>query len=222
MNTEFSTERSSDEYLVLNSCGVEYWGDLDGKCLRENGRIDYHILYIKEGICHLTVNNKTIKVQKGNIILFRPAQKQQYAFLKEDMSTSYYIHFTGVGCEHILKSLGFSDDYVTFIGKSKHFDDIFEQMIREYSLKKNSYEYCLSGLLMQLLALISRNSKIKENNIPSKTEKMVERACLTIYKNLASISIKELADECYLSISAVSNISLYTILSFSINPFSNA
>ena len=203
MNSIFNKEQTSDEYLKLNSCGVEYWGDLDGKCLRENGRADYHILYIKEGFCNLTVNNKTEKIGKGNIIMFRPGQRQQYSFLKEDASTSCYIHFTGIGCEHILKRLEFSDDYVTYIGKSKHFEDIFDQMLREYRLKQNAYEYFLSGILMQLLSLISRNSKIRINN---KSNKIAEKACLSIYEKLTTISIEELADECYLSESRFSHI----------------
>ena len=203
MKNVFSTEQTGGEYLKLNSCGIEHWNEMDGKCLRENGRADYHILYIKEGICNLTVDNKTDRIEKGNIILFRPGQRQQYAFLKEDDSTSCYIHFTGTGCEHILAELGFSDGYVTYIGKSKHFEDIFEQMVREYSLKQGAYEYCLSGLLMQLLSLISRNSKITKNN---KLNKMVEKACLAIYQRLTTVSIKELADEYYLSESRFSHI----------------
>ena len=203
MNNFLGTEQTSDEYLKLNSCGIEYWGDMDGRCLRKNGRVDYHILYIKEGVCRLTVNKKTEMVEKGNIILFRPGQRQQYAFLKEDMSTSCYIHFTGVGCEHILDKLGFSDEYVTYIGKSKRFEDVFEQMVCEYSLKQNSYEYCVSGLLMQLLSMISRNSKITKNKKPNK---LVEKACLRIYENLTTITIKELADECYLSVGRFSHI----------------
>lgn len=201
-----STERTSNEYLVLNSCGIEHWDEFDGFCLREKGRVDYHILYVKKGVCHLTINEKTERVPEGNIILFRPGQRQQYTYFKEDKSVSCYLHFTGTGCEHILNTLGFSEEYVTYIGRSKPFEEIFEQMTREYSMKKPSYEHCLSGLLMQLLSVISRSSKIKEGNIPTKNEEIVNNACVKIYENLSSVSIKELAKDCYLSVGRFSHI----------------
>jgi len=201
-----STERTSNEYLVLNSCGIEHWDEFDGFCLREKGRVDYHILYVKEGLCHLTVNGEIQKIPDGNIIIFRPGQRQQYAYLKENKSISYYIHFTGAGCEHILDSLNFPTGYVTYIGKSKHFEVVFEQMAKEYSLKQAYHEHCLSGLLMQLLSVISRSNKIKESNIAGKNEETIEKACLKIYENTDTISIRELANSCYLSIGRFSHI----------------
>ena len=44
-----SSEYLSNEYLHLNSCGIEFLCDKDYSTLRKNGRVDYHILYIAKG-----------------------------------------------------------------------------------------------------------------------------------------------------------------------------
>ena len=41
-----STERTSEEYLSLNSCGIEKLSERDRGSMRRQGRVDYHILYI--------------------------------------------------------------------------------------------------------------------------------------------------------------------------------
>lgn len=206
MGNTYSTERTSDEYLVLNNCGIEVFYDVSDRCIREHGRVDYHILYIAEGICHLTVKNKTKKVPCGNIILFRPNEPQDYAFYAEDKAVSYYLHFTGVGCEHILKQLKIHNSRITYIGKNRHFEEVFDKLIREHTLKPHAYEWYCSALLTELFSIISRHAWLKKNNIGSRSEQIVEDACRKIYENPGTVSVSQLAAEAYLSIGHFSDI----------------
>ena len=97
-----STERVSDEYLTLNSCGIQRLGVIDRGSRRVNGRLDYHILYIEQGCCHLTLEGQETCVGAGGVILFRPREPQIYSFRAADDSVSHYIHFTGSGCAELL------------------------------------------------------------------------------------------------------------------------
>ena len=48
-----STERTSEEYLALNSCGVQLISLCDRGSRRLSGRRDYHILYVQRGMCYV-------------------------------------------------------------------------------------------------------------------------------------------------------------------------
>jgi len=206
MTYNFSTERTTEKYLLLNSCGIQKFYDTDGFCLRENGRIDYHILYIVEGVCHLVIDDIETVVPSGNIIIFYPGEKQQYSFLKCDKSVSYFIHFTGVGCEDLLKEINPNKKHVIYIGKSIDFKETFEKMMREHSFKQPAYEIYCSSLLAELFSIISRSIWLNENNIGTRNEKIIQNACQTIYNNLSTVTISGLASQEFLSVGRFSHI----------------
>ena len=206
MSNFFSTERITDEYISLNSCGIQKFYDADGNCLREKGRIDYHILYVSEGVCHLTLKGVKKEVPRGNIILFYPNEPQQYSFYASEKSVSYFIHFTGTGCESILHKLNPEKENVIHIGKNIQFEDLFEKLIKEHALKQQFYETYCSGILVELLSEIARYSSIKKNRIGKKNEKIIDTARLEIHKNLATVTISQLASQCFLSTGRFSHI----------------
>lgn len=79
--SEYTSERVNSEYLKLNSCGIEQLGDRDHNCIRENGRIDYHILYIAQGACYAELRGKQVVLYEGDILLYPPREKHKYSFL---------------------------------------------------------------------------------------------------------------------------------------------
>ncbi len=204
MNNRYSSERTSEEYLVLNSCGMEEFYEIDGNCNRPSGRADYHILYVKAGFCHLTADGKTEKYPEGTVILFRPGQPQRYTFKAAEKSVSCYIHFTGVGCRNLLDKIGFPDSHTVYIGRSRVFEEAFEKMLREYNIRQSKFEMCCSGLLAELLAEIGRSIETPDRRSPRKA--IVEKACIYIFDNLKTVTINELAGECYLSVGRFAHI----------------
>ena len=97
-----SSEKVSNDYISVNACGRQYLFTKRRGSYRPYGRKDYHILYIAEGRCLVTLNGETTEAPKGSVIVYLPGQPQEYSFYPEDSSISYYIHFTGVGCEQLL------------------------------------------------------------------------------------------------------------------------
>ena len=201
-----SSEKESDKYLELNNCGKQFLNDCDHNMHRKYGRKDYHILYITNGICRVTFDNQEIRVGAGNIILFKPYEKQIYSFLAKDNPISSYIHFSGTACAELLEEYGLSDKSVIFVGVSNQLDQIFSKMENEFALKKKFYQDVCAGLLLQFLSVAGRLSKFTEKGIPLNVEKSMDSICKYIRQNYhENNSIAFYADMCHLSVSRFSH-----------------
>lgn len=196
----YSYERTTNEYLSLNSCGIEDLGDYDRGSCRPNGRVDYQIIYIERGFCHLTKNGGQRLVGAGGIVLFRPGEPQIYSFLASEKSISHYVHFTGVGCASLLNRLGIDSIDVFDMGKSRTYEEISAKMEREFTMKKPLYESFCTAYLHELLNIIARKYALRHSRVSHVSESRINAACREIFANLASPpSAAELASACCLS-----------------------
>ena len=196
-----SSDKTSTEYLEVNACGIEHISKKDRGSNREKGRSDYHVLYVERGVCHILLDGEWTKAPSGSIVLFRPYEPQRYFYLKDDNSISHYIHFTGVGCEEILRKLGIFDIKIFSMGPSMTYTKTSEQMVREFTMRKPMYKDWCASCLYQLLSLIGRKYALRQSYIDTKNESRIDNVCKKIYENITTPpSIAELAEECYLSI----------------------
>ena len=200
--TGASSERVSDEYLQLNSCGIEYLSERDRGSMRKNGRMDYHILYIERGVCHLDLDREKIEVGAGGIIFYRPFEPQIYSFYAKDESISHYVHFTGSGVEGLLERLGIGELKLFDMGESHRYKEIMADMVREYTMRKPCYETFCAARLLELLGLIGRKYTLRNNRVGRAGESRINAACRRIYDDLASPpDVTLLAREACLSVS---------------------
>lgn len=200
--TGISTEKVSDDYLLLNSCGIEYLHDRDRGSMRKNGRSDYHILYIERGACRLRLGENEVRVGEGGLILFRPGEPQIYSFLAIDDSISHYIHFTGSGIPELFERLGIGEIRFFEMGESSRYKQISAEMVREFTMKQPFYETICAAKLMELFALIAKKYSLRHNRVSHIGESRIDAACRRIYENLASPpSAAELAADSCLSVS---------------------
>ena len=205
---EISTELVSAEYLHVNSCGIQRLFDRDYHTLRARGRLDYHLLYIAEGCCRVVnANEEEVLAPEGSIVLFLPGQRQQYSFLAADRSVSCYLHFTGVGCASLITQTGLTGQQIVQIGKSATVEALFEQMVKEYTLKKPFYDSLLSALLMELFARIGRRLASRQTSASSKSQQLLDEVCLRMHREYAqNHPMRYYADACSLSLSRFSHL----------------
>lgn len=202
-----STEKLSDVYLELNSCGRQFLADRDYKMIRENGRVDYHILYIEKGACTIEVNGNEKTVQAGNIILFKPFEKQVYSFRADDDSISCYIHFSGTQCQTLLEKFGLCDQRVTHVGANNTLERIFSEMENTYLLKPPYHTESCASLLLHFLATAGRLKQYEMQEISIRSRKNIDMVCKHMHTHYEkNYNISYYADMCHLSVSRFAHI----------------
>ncbi len=207
ISMEITCEKLSKNYLEVNSCERQFLSDQDYTTLRERGRVDYHILYITKGFCTTEFDGKEYRVGAGNIILYLPNERQKYSFKAADGSVSCYIHFSGTGCDEMLKKFGFFGRHIFYVGLSSKLESIFTKMADEYALKKEFYVDGCTALLWQFLAVAGRFLKYHQNEINIVNERAVDNVCRYMHKNFSqNNSVQFYADMCGLSVSRFTHV----------------
>ena len=195
-----SSEKLSDEYLEINSCTKQIISKKDRFMLRENGRIDYHILYILNGVCHIVENGEETPVKEGNIILYRPHERQEYFFYAKDNTISAYIHFSGTACEQLLQKYGILNNRIAYVGCSGTLERIFSKMQDEFFSEKSFHKDVASAHLGCFLATAGRlaNSHISASS--ARLQNRIDTVCRHMYTHYQdNYSVSDYAAMCFMS-----------------------
>jgi AraC-like DNA-binding protein len=153
-----STEASSDKYISVNNYG--YYEDISTiNVIREQGRVDYQLIYIKSGA--MLVGNEKILLGKGNICLFRPKETQIYR--NADVPTTYFwIHFSG---SEVKQMLDFFEKQYYCVGEFVEFEHYCRIGNREINADQEIEDLLNEGRLITLFAKI--RAKISGSRINS-------------------------------------------------------
>ena len=196
----FCSDRISDEYLEVNSCGIEKIFKRDRGSLRPDGRKDYHVIYVEKGILNLFLDGEWKRLPEGSVVLFRPGERQEYKYLKDDKSISHYIHFSGGGCEKLLGRLGINGLKSFVMGKSHTYEELSERLVREFTVRKPLYVDFCSAYLYQMLNIIGRKYALGQGNVTPISASRINAVCRKIYDNMKKPpSVEELAADCCVS-----------------------
>ena len=90
--------KESGKYISVISCGT-YENVSQFQTARPDGRIDYQLIYIKDGTMVVTTKKGKSILGAGDIILFRPHEMQDYRSDGDNYASYCYIHFSGTGTE---------------------------------------------------------------------------------------------------------------------------
>lgn len=202
----FSSEKTSDKYLHVNSCAIQTLFD-DYHTFRPNGRVDYHILYIINGNCYAEKNGKSIILTEGDIILYLPGENQKYSFLASEKPVSGYIHFTGTGCENILNNCGLLKNPIAQVGKSQKLQSLIQNINDEFMFEQPFSDDLKCAYLLEFFALVGRRIINGNNPIYLNNKTRITDICHQIQKEYdMPRSVKHYADMCNLSASHFSHI----------------
>jgi len=204
--TNYTSEKVSDEYISINACGRQHLFAKRRGSYRPYGRKDYLLLYIAEGRCFVTINGETTEAPKGSVIVYLPGQPQEYSFFPEDCPISYYIHFTGSECEHLMRDTGLYEKNIYYIGKSHTLEVLFDTLIGEYKQKLKFGTHRMNGILLEIISVIGRKNAYMLSG-SSDTNKRFENVCEYIHNNFSkNLTLEELATKCNLSESRFSHL----------------
>lgn len=162
-----SSEKISEKFLSINSCDCQQFCEISAGSNRPHGRIDWQIIFIKDGICRIKEDGNEIIAEKNSVIIYPPMIPQIYYFESQKNSVSYYIHFSGTECEKILKELKILDKRIIVLSEnSSKIEFLFEKLITEFHIKKPFYEENCNGILLSIFSQIARNANgISENSV---------------------------------------------------------
>ncbi|MCD7843057.1 MAG: AraC family transcriptional regulator [Clostridiales bacterium] len=173
---------------------------------RPNGRKDYQLLYFHAGQGRFSFRAEedggqcTTLVTAGQVVLFRPHDRQVYEYYPSDHTEVYWVHFTGSQVEEMLEQFGFGGkEQIYWGGVTLEYQNLFRKMIKELQLCRKGYETMLTHQLQALLILLSRN---RHNPYATGTqaEQMVNDAQLYFNENYAkALSINDYAASVYVS-----------------------
>lgn len=162
------TNFTSDNYLAINSCGFQRRQYSKNAVLRSKGRLDYHFLYITKGTCTAETPEGLKHLHAGDLLLYRPGEKQFYYFDPNDITESYWIHFAGYGAEEILKASDLVGQSVFHIGCNQVFSNLFHNIINAFVAKSNnimSISWMLQLCTFAKRALLDNDAPIYDERI---------------------------------------------------------
>ncbi|MBO5313469.1 MAG: helix-turn-helix domain-containing protein [Clostridia bacterium] len=118
------------------------------------GRDDYFLIYITDGIFNTKINGTVFSLKKGAVVLFPP--KFKYHYWGEPPSKYLCVHFTGSHVEKTLIDLGFPlEPYTMESDFSPKIESLFIKMVEQYRTNAPFLQYSLSCLLEEILLTIA-------------------------------------------------------------------
>ncbi len=145
------TNFTSRNFLHINSCGFQQFSCDQETILRSKGRQDYQLIYVTKGYLLAYTEGEEQTLAPGDLLLYRPHEKQQYRGLAG--SESYWVHFTGIGVENLLSLSGLQQTKVTAIGTNPVLSRLFDCIISHF--KSDAPNLLAISFLIQFCASAS-------------------------------------------------------------------
>ena len=176
----------TESSLRINSCGNYRLINCPlMSTVRPLGREDYQLLYLASGKADFLINQKEYSVTKGQMVLYRPGQPQQYSYTLEESPDVYWVHFTGRDAEMLVCENGWKNTSLLSCGISPKYQELFLQMIRELQIPRTGSDDLLALMLRQVLLLVNRYlSEGTHSRISPQIEEAVHYFHENFYRNI--------------------------------------
>ena len=145
--------------LLVKSCGHYKLLQLPKMATcRPQGRRDYQLLYVSDGMAHFIMDDTVYDVCKGGIFLYEPGMVQDYYYILPEQPDVYWIHFTGRGAGRLLNNLGLAAGKPVSLQGKEELQELFEKIIIELRFERFCYAEMAQGYLRQLLITAARHA----------------------------------------------------------------
>ena len=183
------TNFASHSYLQVNSCGIQS-SHGSSIAFRRNGRIDYHVVYVLNGILEVTYQEQIHQLTAGCFVLYPPHVPQKY----QDFPTTRraWIHFTGHTVPDILNEAHLSGG-VYRAAQSPALEKSFIQLVSEYNSAAPIRTE--KGILLSLLYQLGKTTA----QLPENVHRLEDCAAYLVKHCNEELSVNDLAAMCHLS-----------------------
>ena len=198
----------SKDYFEIIDCGNLHL-TFDSDIFRPKGRVVYQLIYVIDGICHLVIKNKTINVTKGNVVLFRPNEVQNYYYLKSEHPHTYWVHFSGFECKNIFRDCNLTNVNIVRLKRTTEIEYLLGKLCYYYHLGGPSFGTVCNGLLIAVLGLLGNSSthiqdsmpiQIKNSSISNKNRELISTIVSRIKNDyIIKMNVSDCAKYCNMS-----------------------
>lgn len=171
-----NSDKESADFFCLNNCGAIIEADKPVLTKREHGRTDYQLIYICQGSLEVTLSGETTVLGSGNVLFYRPHEPQIYR-TGEDVTTFYWIHFSG---SEVRRLVEFFDGNYCFVGDFEEFCEYCADAVRVCATESNINRLYYGGKLISLIALLWQKYAGKEENTG---RQLIKEALLDMHMN---------------------------------------
>jgi AraC family transcriptional regulator of arabinose operon len=124
---------------------------------RPQGRRDYQLIYVADGIVHFIQEQTRYQVGKGGIFIFEPNVIQNYYYNLDEKPDVYWIHFTGREVVQLLQKLGLVTGQPLQLQGKVELRELFERIIVELRFERFQFVEMAQAYLKQLLITAARH-----------------------------------------------------------------
>jgi AraC family transcriptional regulator, arabinose operon regulatory protein len=147
---------NKDSLLTVNCCGYQKMNTRNLMRTRDQGRLDYQLIYVVGGKGIFHFEDEVVEVNNGQIVLYEPHQPQKYSYFAKDFTEVYWIHFSGYAAWEYLHQFGLLNQTVQSIGMTNEVLALFKKIIQELNMNKPLSDQLTAAYMLALLALVGR------------------------------------------------------------------
>ena len=196
-NNPYSSNKISDKYISINSCGYYQINNRDLTTIREDGRLDYQFIYIWKGKGCFQIDGERKTMTEGELLIYKPHEPQIYTFYADGCAEVYWIHFTGIGVEDLLKTSGLWEGRKAYVGKCDEINYYILKIIKEIQYKHPHYELFCNAYFETMIAVVARRVLKNESSGGKEKYEKLFPVIESMHNNLKeSRSIQEYANAC--------------------------
>lgn len=175
--------------------------------VRRNGRKDFLLLYVCDGICEFVLNGVKSTAKKGDVILYYPGEAQDYLFKAEPLNHNIWVHFGGKGCYELLDMLAIGDKRIFKPTHTARIEHTFIGICESFLNKDAESSVICSGLLISLLGMLSEYTKEGRFGSFGKYRRIINDEVMSFRFNPSrEFKVAESAANCGMSITHFSRI----------------
>ncbi|SFD99027.1 AraC-type DNA-binding protein [Paenibacillus catalpae] len=197
---EFGIE-NKEQFLAVNWCGYQKLLTKSLSRSRDQGRVDYQLIYITQGKGTFRFGHETIEVASGNLVIYIPGQPQYYSYKAEDGTEAYWIHFTGYGAHDYLQQFGLLNQSVHTVGIMDEVIGLFKKIVQELNSHMPLGLHLTTAYLYEMLTLLGRRLQTTDEPGTQGRHPDINQMIAFIHEKYSrNLSISDLAGECSLSV----------------------
>ncbi|MBQ9784898.1 MAG: helix-turn-helix transcriptional regulator [Clostridia bacterium] len=149
-----SSERESEHCFCINNCG--YFENVSDICVtRPHGRVDYQLIYVKDGEMEFFGTSAARVLGSGMLYLYRPREPQHYR--TRGNTTFFWIHFSGYAAKELTAFIEGAD---LCVGELYEMERLCKDFYMDCRLERGCNERVYAGRLITLLGRVEERMQM--------------------------------------------------------------